>query len=1079
MRTALWMLIPIVLLGCNTETAKWDASNTTSADAENQAESPNALPVAEEPRAADAENTTPDWLRYGGPTPWVQDSDGDGIPDEFDADPYNPPQLVTSGPALRIDRLYTPRPGVELDDQVMPGADLVIESTGLFHYGGPWWLRWHHANGIFAQEVLPDSEGRIQVKQPEVMPYAVSLVAATYATAEHSVQALKANAPRLYPIEGTLRAGSLVSLKGERLDQMHSLRLGDQLLQVEEMRPNAVVVRLPELPTSQTFNWEDDRGDYYYLQASILRPVTITTAYQLIEPGDWSVLTDSGLLRLGEEGIYWVPAGMSRTLHFYQDDNPLSVSAVVLPHQTAMELGARSSLKEWIWSYHVGAHTTANHDYGYSLPLVADQLSEVESLLLDGLNGDLNAGFYARQAFHSQVKDIAYWPEPAQVLQERSWWRLEFLGDTVEAIMAGGNLYQPIVKVILEDAVSGTSSYANVNIGYHRSLTECTGMGALSRPSDMWPSDLCVQNMAPYYVSLRVVDSRSGEVLKDHITHPFDTDLLGGSNFGFFNVPSVAYLTGNNQSLCKMRPCHIEVLTGGLGWLASYELSQSERAIANQVLGRTLLELVVMPAIGWATNSSTDSKGVECIAKSLLVPSVADTFNYGVAIDSWIQGVNQSSTPSELTLVTASTIISPLIDILIGMAGNDRFAECLIELGESTANKMVSSASNRLGSASRSASVPVFILNRLNNAYQGWQLLTAPRKIVFDVAPRASITEITTSSGRFDERVLYSNNENDFLRLYGTHLADPLDDGYWPTLVLTDRSGRQERLLLDSSHAFDTSDMSWVDLRIRVQDLRPLVQGLSGNIFNVSLELDHGNYSEFPDGVLPLPGTEVEWIGDARLTGVIRPILMPGERGISLYGENLGLFNQPGLSLEFTNEDGEVFPADRVLYNSSTSIRFGLSEDMPPGRYHLRLLMGLIQELHLEDPIEVVGADSSFVTLLDRGPELDDEMDIQLLSGPDRLAPFGDIIDFVIPSPNKDYSVTIAWEEGQLMDFYKEARDPARIEILCIDGGDDGYCTWRLQGRIVDAFGFVSQFDESGNLPENEVASFNVNYAPL
>lgn len=1076
MRAGLWMLIPVVLLGCNSETARWDTSKT---DSQTQTDSPNAASAAENDRAAEAEESTPDWLRYGGPVAWVQDSDGDGIPDEFDADPYNPPVVITSGTPLRIDRLYTPRPGIELEDQVMPGAKLVIETTGLLHYGGPWWLRWHHENGIFAREVFPDDQGRVEVEQPEVMPHAVSLVAATYGTAEHSVQALRANAPRLYPVSERLKAGAQVTLKGERLDQMHNLRLGKRPLPVDSILPNALVVSLPDLPMSQTFNWEDANGNYYFLDASIERPVTIGAATSLVEPGSWSVLTDSGLLNLAEGGIYWIPAGVTRALHFYQDDNPLSVSAVVLPHQTEVDFGTRSTLKEWLWWYHVGATYTTEHDYGYSLPRVADQLMDVESLLHQGLNGDLNAGVYARQAFQAHINEHTHWPEPSQTVQDRSWWRLEFLGDTVEAIMAGGNLYQPIVKVILEDAVSGSSSYANVNIGYHRDLTACSGLGSLNRPNDIWPSDLCVQNMAPFYSSLRVVDSRSGEVLKEHINNPFDPNLLGGSNFGFFNIPSVAYLTRDvgSGSLCRMRPCHVEVITGGLGWLANYELNQSERTVANHVLARTLLDRVVIPVIAAATNSDSDSEGVQCIAETLLEPSVTDPYNYAVAISDWAENVNQSSSTTEVTMVTVSTIINPLIDLLVGLAGEPRFAECLVQMGADASSDMISNASDKLGKASRSASVPVFVLNRLNDAYQGWQLLTAPRKIVFDVAPRASITEITTSSGRFDERVLYSNNENDFLRLYGTHLADPLDGGYWPTLVLTDRNGRQERLALNSSHVADASDMSWVELHILVEHLRPLVRKLSGSTFNVSLELDHGNYDEFPNNVLPLPGTEVEWVGDARLTGVSRPILMPGERGISLYGENMGLFNQPGLALEFTNEDGEIFPADRVLYNSSTSIRFGLSEDMPPGRYNLTLLLGLIQELQLDDPIEVVSADSSFVTLLDRGPELDDVMDIQLLSGSSRLAPFGEIVDFVIPSPNKDYSLTISWEEGNLMTFEKEVRDPSRIEILCIDGGDDGTCTWRLQGRIVGSvFGLISQFDESGSLAENEIIVFDVNY---
>ena len=305
--------------------------------------------------------------------------------------------------------------------------------------------------------------------------------------------------------------------------------------------------------------------------------------------------------------------------------------------------------------------------------------------------------------------------------------------------------------------------------------------------------------------------------------------------------------------------------------------------------------------------------------------------------------------------------------------------------------------------------MPLAVANAVNQAYQGWQILIAPEKIVFDVAPRAAITDMTTSSG---ERTLYADSGSDFLRLYGTNLVDQTDTGYYPDLVLSDRSGNTARMAITESQVHDASDFSWTDLRITVNELTPLIDQLGGSRFDVTLEMDHADYSGFPDGVLPLPGTHFDWIGDARLIGT----------GSGLHEYSLALEGYEGY------------------------------------------LIGV------ESTVMVMAADTSYLRFLDNGARQDDEMDLVLLdANGEPIDPNGQTGSVLLPTLSGDRDVSIGWVDSELTNSEGEPLDLDKVQIACLDGSDDGVCTVRLKGEIY-INGVVQEIDRQYTLAEQETA---------
>jgi hypothetical protein len=267
--------------------------------------------------------------------------------------------------------------------------------------------------------------------------------------------------------------------------------------------------------------------------------------------------------------------------------------------------------------------------------------------------------------------------------------------------------------------------------------------------------------------------------------------------------------------------------------------------------------------------------------------------------------------------------------------------------------------------------------------------------------------------------------------------------------------------------------MSWVDLRIRVDELEPLVAQLSGSRFDVALELDHMPFTDFPNAVLPLPAIHFDWVGDARLIGTNAGLIRAGDFGI-VFGENLEAYQRPDLQLVFTNaQSASFYQANNVVYRNPREIAFTLPDTMPSGQYEMSLIATGTQLpiLDAQSPVEVISAGASFVRVLDNGSRKDDRMFVGLLGPNDEpLKVRNSSTLFVIPTQNTNaHDIWIGWEAGELQNSSGESRTLAGIELECIDGKEDGVCTPRIVGEVVRADGSVARFDAQDTLAEGDL----------
>jgi len=733
-----------------------------------------------------------------------------------------------------------------------------------------------------------------------------------------------------------------------------------------------------------------------------------------------------------------------------------------LPDTTEVIVGADSMLASWLWRYRTGQGNSRDLNLSSLIPQWKDQLGTTADSLTRALNGEASAYREARQQFNNSVPAALVSTEPV-IIQPR-WGIQSYLSDTLDAIFAGGSLYEPIVNVSNMRARPGSATYANVGIGIATDLGSCATLSA--KPAGLWPSDLCVNNDSAVFASARVVDWRSDEVLVDHVTSPLDANIIGGTGMGILNLSTVSFLTGSGGALCKMRPCRVEVLTGGFGLFTSPNLSFREKQIADWLLARSLLDRVVFPLFESITGLSGDSTTLTCFAEQLLTRDPTESVGYLITVSDFSQKVAQSGSSGEVLSHTAETIVWPILEKMQGMATDKDFAPCLALMAANSKNALLSNVSSRLSQVAKSAALPVAIAEVVTTAYNQWEVLTNPRKIVFEAAPRAAITQVTTTSG---ERRLFSETPDDFLRLYGTNLVNQLSGGYYPDLVLTDRGGKTARMPITPAQVFDASDRSWVDLRIRVDTLTPLINQLSGNRFDVMLEMTHENFDGFPDNVLPLPAIYFDWIGDARLIGLGEGLIRAGDFGI-IYGENLESYRRADLQLKFSNAQAQTFEAEDVYYKNDKAITFTLPKSMPTGTYSVALTSGNGSTLTADSQVEVIAADASFVRILDNGARQDDKMIVSLLSASDEpLSVNGGQTLFIIPTQNTNsYDIWIGWEAGELQNTSGESRDLDGISLECFDGNEDGVCTPRISGDVYMSNGNRVQFEAQDTLNEGE-----------
>jgi hypothetical protein len=984
------------------------------------------------------------------------DTDGDGLPDALDPAPAQPLQFTAvDAPVLAITAVYAPREQGGWDNIAIAGAPLALETTGTSFYGGPWFLLWHHAQGVHAQPVQPDSHGRIQTQVPEMLSASVTLVAGDYRSSPQRLRSVAANAPLIRVPASALYAGDTVTLSGEHLQRITRLSLGSQRLPFSLLGDGLLSLTLPALPAGDVLHWQDDQGNRYSAALPMLRAATVTLDVSLGE--GWQGAVGDVLLSAGAAQTVWVPAGMPQTVVMVHRDRPVAVQGLIWPDQPGVVLGAHSTVQHWLWR-----QPRLSSSAGPQWPSVRARLDAVASSapalhddLTQALLGDSAALLRVQQGF-SEVADAAVAspaPATAGLVQARSSWAQDML----DAIMAGGSLYEPTIDVINHRALPGRASYQNVTVGVINNLLVCGGFEHITRPAGLWPSDICLENDAAFVASARVVDARSGEVLSRHIKDALDPGLIGGAGFGMLNIASVAYLVDSGGvPLCHMKPCNVEVLLGALGLGTRSALTAEEERLANSLLGRTLIERVVLELITELSGVAVPPTASTCITRNLIGSQGGQVPGFMLMVVDFHNKVHAAGSVTEVQNIFRETVLKYVLDVLRGAATDFRIERCLSSLTGEARTLFASNVSHALGEVAETAAVPLRVASVLNRVYQGWEVAIMPRKVVFNVVPRAALTSVSTP---LPDNAIDANLPANALRLYGNTIAREGDDAFFPTLVITD--GRNTvRMPLSAAHKGVPQDWPWYELRVPFTELVPLMQPLRSGSVTVSLEVPGSQFSDFPGSRLPIPGLKATWRSTARLIG-FESSMVRGGASATVVGENLDSYQRADLRVELVPETGGApVLALQPVFRDRHRLAFQLPLLMQAGHYRVRISSPAHEALVSDTTLQVLLADSSVLTLVDDGENQDDRVIISLLDDQYNFVQmFGSNAAAGIPTPRGGYAVELWWSENML------SSPATRLDVLCLEPGADNVCTYRIKGEVYRDGRFIT-FDERGKLED-------------
>jgi len=363
------------------------------------------------------------------------------------------------------------------------------------------------------------------------------------------------------------------------------------------------------------------------------------------------------------------------------------------------------------------------------------------------------------------------------------------------------------------------------------------------------------------------------------------------------------------------------------------------------------------------------------------------------------------------------------------------------------------------------AAVPIRVANIATTAFQGFQAIYTPEKFTFEVAPRASITSISTSSSNIDEAIpeLFSTVESSKLFIRGTKFVYLQSNGenYWPKLRLQDRFGNKQTLQLNETHKVDISDLSWVDIGIPISDLRPLMKKLRGDIINVSIIMDDNDYADFTSEGLPLPGRDIRWVGQAKVFRATPQNARAG-RLITINGENLQSFGaRADLKLKLiqandATKTGEIFKLESA---TADKIKFRLPSSLPLNFYKLRLetsdpnvQLDVPDDIaigNLTGAINVLPQSASLVELYDAGAKIDDAIIIYIANATgDLISQNNSFLSLELLDDNPLPAVSMWWKDENLSAQNNGSTTPGQILLTCDSGGTDQICTYRVKGEI-------------------------------
>ncbi|MDT0595928.1 hypothetical protein [Glaciecola petra] len=1014
---------------------------------------------------------------------FLQDQDKDGLNDTIDNDPFTPLRKVSGEGVLSLAMVASDINGSLQNNVVITGNTVTGRLDNSHKYSPPFYLMWHGQAGIQAQEIAVDEHGGFVTSLNEALPTGVSVAAQGIESEALIVQAYTAHSPILFKHQTPIYTGEQAVLEGVHLEAISELFLGDVALNFS-VENKQIVTHLPQVTSSNVLSWKTDTTTSSIV-LPLMREIELFATNSLEVPSEWSALSEQGKIVLSapHTGVM-APVTISLPvnnkpsyLRFYHANNR-SVEAVVWPHSQRIELGVQSTLEslmvkrlsdslpldqqssiknliDYSFSLDAGEDSLARiselHEYAYSLESENKLIQEVDKMLAV-LSAQSDA--IQSRSFNSFV-----------VNNQSSSSLFDYLDDTFAAVFAGDVMYEPISKVVGFKTEFGANSYSGMKISFYRDAFTCLGLESVNKPAGIWPSDLCARNEGVYFASLQVTNALTNKVLKSHAKEFLDTGMIGASGWGLLSLDQIAYVASDSGApLCHMQVCKLEFLTGGLGVGTNVTLTKAQQKAQNIVLGRTMLERVVLPIVGSLLGqANVDGATGQCLAKFIATSAPTSLVSYGTMVAEFKKKIDAANNPVEIENIVKETIAKYAYDIAGSMLVTNKLPDCL---PKALSDNFFASLKEKVKDFAEKAAIPIRVASIATNAFQGFQAVYTPEKFTFEVAPRASITRISTSNSGIDDDIpeLFSTVDSNKLFIRGTKFVYLQSDGenYWPKLRLTDRFGNKQTLQLNESHKIDISDLSWVDIGIPISDLAPLMKKLRGEIINVSIIMDDNDYSDFSSEGLPLPGRDIRWVGQPKIFKATPQNARLG-RLITIRGENLQSFAaRYDLKLKLiqvndASKTGEIFKVESA---TDSKIKFRLPRALPLNFYKLRLETSDPNvQLEVPDDIKIGNAtgalnvipnDASLVELYDSGAKIDDAIIIYIANADgDLISQSNDLLRLELLENNPLPAVSMWWNKDNLSAQNGGTTVPGQVLITCDSGGTDQICTYRIKGEVL------------------------------
>lgn len=1016
----------------------------------------------------------------------LPDADRDGIPDHLDPYPDEPPALAPlAGPgAIQLERAWSELEGHALDGVAFVGRTLYLQGPGLDGAAAGGWVVFQTLDGRTAVRPEERSGGGWQATAP-ALATGVHVVLDNRRTGSLDLLQPDHEAPLLFPLQVGFRAGGTAVVQGRNLAGVTQAVLGDTALRVLEGGADFLRLELPPHTSGNTLQVRGARGSSNPVAMDVYRDVILEVDASVPataeRPLHGYIQGRRFSLAPGRPATIEVPAHrtMVQLLDFELPSGQGLYGAVgvtLWPDVTHATVSLQSTLVADLARVTRGRPEATASGWSGQREVLDDAWSRPEAREFEaGLAAYLaNGTQFPRYELRGRLMDALFTPFEADsmladappVLGEA------VLDDLVPPILSDG--LGPAIGPgrRLDDAIPFTVSlgaperpdmplgtYAQFTVTTHEDtfllFNVCRFPGGLA-PTGIAPSDLCVQNSTPMPASAAVYmpnrftygapyTPRDSDRVRSHIDR-----LIDGNAFR----DSAVYLTSDSGvPLCGMRPCYIELLTGGLGLGHKVSLSTREESIVQLLRLRWILEEYVVDELLELIGLSPTASMRSCMIGGL-VGDVA-------FIDSVAQFVAQvRANPSAAAEIYNATIGRHVIDTALGYISNletiGKIEDCALqqltaEVGE-VPGWMRGRVLARLGAVPAALGGVLKFLSILNKSMHAGGILLTPEKILFKVVYRGEITDFSTEADDpfwqpIDLYDLRRESGNDrMLRIYGDWIANTGlasdEDTFYPTLVFRDRRDARRRFPLDASHLIDQGGKNR-QLAVSVAEIgfgtgpsaspATSLSGLDSGPLDFWLEYSHPDFTEYPAGVLKIPSSaRIDFNGVARITTFNPPGVPAGSR-VTATGNRLDDFSERPVVLLVDGTTGAAASGPPLTARvQGGKLHFTIPETVLPGHYRVELGdgHGQLDAIVSEADLVVAPVPDPHLTLSDwRGN--DDFIRVELRASGSSFS----LYDLQVPDGNGRSAATLPWDRGAPV---------GELRVVCEDPGADATCTYRL-----------------------------------